>query len=236
MTVRRSFAFALRLTLAVALAFQAGTAAAQDPASPSPADRMGPVDSIPETGAFTLTQNGTLIGTEEFTRAPGRLDTELRVLNQPTLTTTASLRPDATVGRLEVRVYPTGNPAGDPARTLAAVFGEGSVRLEQPIGESADEGEGGRPLAAGSVPYINPSPSYLEQLVRRATALGGSPVDVPVWSPAPGGGAVATATVTREDGSVTLDLSGVRILLEVDGDGRVVSGRVPAQGVVIQRR
>jgi hypothetical protein len=190
------------------------------------------VGQQPESGTFTLTQNGATIATETFERSARVLETELTVVNQATLQTHATLRPDATVGRLAVSVFGPGGATGEPVQTSAVRFENGTATFEQPVGTPAGEPT---EVDAGAVPYVNPSPSFMEQILRRARAMGGDSVAVPVWTPGPGGGRMTTATVVFAERTATLTLGPVAIEATTDAVGRLLSARVPAQALVIAR-
>lgn len=188
--------------------------------------------SAQESGRFTLTQGETLVATEAFTRSADALDTELEVVGQARMVTHAALRDDATISRVEIRVFAPGQDEAGPTQTSAAEFGDGVVRLEQPIGTPAAEPS---EVAEGAVPYLNPSPSYMEQILRRARALGGGSPTVQVWVPGPGGGQVVPAQVTFSGAAATLGLGAVAIEIETDDAGRILAASVPSQGLEIVR-
>ena len=185
-----------------------------------------------ETGTFTLTQHGAVIATEAFTRSAALLETRLDVVNQATLQTRGTLRPDASLSRLAVRVYGPGGVTGEPVQTSAVTFADGFATFEQPIGQPAGEPKEVEP---GVVPYVNPSPSFLEQILRRARVLGRDTVAVPVWTPGPGGGRIIGAVVAFDGPSGTLSMAGVAIEVTTDAVGRLLSARVPVQSLVIER-
>lgn len=185
------------------------------------------------TGTYTLVQNGIIIATESFERADDRLQARLEILNQATLRIDATLRPDATIGRLEVEVFGPGPVAGEPIQSSAVVFDDGTATFEQPIGTPAGQPSDVRP---GALPFVNPSPSFMEQILRRARAMGGAPATVPIWVPTPTGGQVSDAVVAFEDGAATITFGGVRIEAATDDAGRLLAARVPSQGLVIERR
>lgn len=208
--------------LAPALAVVSGMALA---AAGSPA-------AAQESGTFTLTQNGNQVAAEEFTRTGDRLETELEVTGQGVFVTDASLGEDAKVDRVELRIMPPDNPDADPLQTVAAEFASDSVTVEQPIGTAV----GTQAAVDGTVPFLNPSPSYMEQILRRARALGGSQVTVQIWVPRQGAGQVVQAHVEFGDGAATLTLGTAAIELDTDDEGRVLGGEVPGQGLIIERQ
>ena len=185
-----------------------------------------------DTGSFVLTQAGNQIATESFTRTDGRLETRMDVVGQGLMESVATLNPDATVNRIELRVLPADSPDAEPLQTIAADFGADSVRYEQPIGTE----QGATAASEGTLPYLNPSPAYMEQILRRARAVGGAEVTVQVWIPGPGGGQVAPAEVTFAAEGATLVLGPATVEVETDEDGRLLGAEVPAQSLVIERQ
>ena len=75
----------------------------------------------------------------------------------------------------------------------------------------------------------------MEQIVRRARVIGGSPVQVPVWA-ASGGGQPTTATVTLEGNQARILVNNVEVQLTLDESGRITGGSVPQQGLTLERR
>jgi hypothetical protein len=85
------------------------------------------------------------------------------------------------------------------------------------------------------VPFVNPSPSLMEQIVRRGRAIGGGTAEVPIFVGG-GGPANVTAIVTfSAPDSARLDLGGVEVLLRVDAAGAILGGSVPTQRLTIER-
>ena len=190
--------------------------------------------TLPEQGTFVFREGTATLVSERFQRSAGALEVELMTPIGVRVVYAARLRPDASVSFIDVRQYAPNAPAGDPPMQHSTGTFEGDTVLL-----SLDRGAGTqaarRSTVRGVVPYINPSPSLMEQVVRRAKALRGRRVEVPVWVPN-GGGENATATVefTTPD-SARLDLAGTRILLRIDAQGRVLGGAIPAQGRTLQR-
>ena len=191
--------------------------------------------STPEQGSFALKEGTATLASERFQRSAGALEVELMTPIGVRVTYAARLRPDASVSFIDVRQYAPNAPAGDPPMQHSTGTFEGdSVLL------SLDRGDGvtqvaRRATVRGVVPYINPSPSLMEQVVRRARALRGRRVDVPVWLPN-GGGQNATATVEFiTPDSARLELAGTQLLLRIDAQGRVLGGSIPSQGLTLER-
>lgn len=195
--------------------------------APAMASAQQPADA----GTFTLVQANATIATETFERTADLLETTLEITNQATLVTRSTLNQDATIARMEVEVYGPGGIGDEAIESSAANFQDDAVTVEQPIG-TALEGEP-QPTGAGAIPYVNPSPSYMEQIIRRAHAVGGDDVEVSLWIPGQPQG--TAATVSFGDGSATIDLAGVIIEAETDADGRILSATIPAQNVTITR-
>lgn len=185
-----------------------------------------------DTGRFVLTQDGDQIATETFTRVEGQLETRMDVSDQGVMESVSTLNPDATVSRIELRVLPADSPDAEPLQTIAADFQADSVHYEQPIGTEV----GATAAPEGTIPYLNPSPAYMEQILRRARAVGGTEVTVQVWVPGPGGGQVMPAEVAFGEEGATLVLGPATVEIETDEAGRLLGAEVPAQSLVIERQ
>ncbi|HJR16980.1 MAG TPA: hypothetical protein VJ808_09025, partial [Gemmatimonadales bacterium] len=86
----------------------------------------------------------------------------------------------------------------------------------------------------GAVPYLNLSFALLEQAVRRAR-VSAEQTRVAFFNL--GGGQTVTASLfPLGSDSLQLDIGNVRYHLRVDSRGRLMGGRIPAQGVVAERR
>lgn len=200
----------------------------------------GALDSA--RGASALIRGADTLGTEVSTRTGERLDATFRTRARGEFAYHAALRPDASVERITVTVR---GPAG-AVRTGAATFAGDSVTVAwQPARQDASTAAPAdaradtlrRAVPRGAVPYLNPSPSLMEQVVRRARTLGGTPGGAPVLLPVVvlDGGAVRTATVTFVADSVQLGLAGVTVWLRTDPSGAILGGSVPGQGITLAR-
>lgn len=198
------------------------------PPSPAPATAPGTV----EAGTFVLEQGGNPVLTERFTRGADRLEAEFTVPGQGRVAYTLVLGPDATVARMEGRAYPPNDTT--PVQRFTAEFRGDSVFSRTAEGDSVRTAR--TATQPGAVPYLNPSPSLMEQVLRRARALGGDTVRVPVL--VIGGGAQSTvpATVTFvPPDSARIVLGPAELRVRTDDAGRLLGGTVPAQGVTIER-
>ena len=213
---------------------QAEPVPAPEPTEPAvvPAE---PTPTVANEGTFTLMQEGTTVATEEFTRTNEQLDAALSAPGQGTLAYTAALAPDATVPRIELRVLPPGTAEGaTPLQRSTAVFQGDSVFTET---IEADSTRTNRVATTpGAIPYVNPSPSLMEQILRRARVMGGEQVQVPVFVAGTGGQTVAAMVMFMPPDSATVTLGNTEVRLRVDDEGRLLGGRVPAQNLLIERQ
>ena len=201
---------------------------------------VAPVAAAPTTerGVFTVLRGTDTLGTERFTRTATQLDADFATRAQGRFAYTATLLPDATVSRVEVRAYRAGSAAdAQPSQRSVAVFQGDSVAIE-------DVREGGQPQSSRlatqrqAIPYVNPSMSLMEQILRRARAAGSGSgsVQVPTFV-ASGGGQTVSATVTflGADSAVVV-LGPAEMRVRTDAVGRLLGAAVPAQGLVVERR
>jgi hypothetical protein len=211
------------------------------PAAPAaPAAPVAPVAPVvtTERGVFTLTRGADTLATERFTRTPTQLDVDFATRAQGRFAYTATLQPDATVSRLEARFYRAGSAQGAaPSQQSVATFQGDTILAEE-------RREGGEPQSTriatqrNAIPYLNPSMSLVEQIVRRARAVGGGgagPVQVPTFI-ASSGAQTMTATITFIGAdSATIALANAELRLRVDDAGRLLGARMPAQNLVVER-
>ncbi|HET7584120.1 MAG TPA: hypothetical protein VFK13_04390 [Gemmatimonadaceae bacterium] len=184
-----------------------------------------------ERGSFTILRGSDTVAVEHFTRAPDSLGAALEIPRTGRVRYDASLAPDGTVHRIVVDV--TLADSTGPSQHSEADFEGDSVFIHRNTGTDTTER---RAVDAGTLPYINPSPSLMEQIVRRSRVLGGDSVDVPLLSAGTQSRNVI-ATVTRPTpDSAVLSLGPVEVRLAVDSAGRVRGGSVPAQGITIVRQ
>ena len=86
----------------------------------------------------------------------------------------------------------------------------------------------------GAVPWVNPSPGMVEQLLLRAKAMGGATDTVPLLQVA-GGQTVPVVVSWIGADSATLQLGAVMFRAAVNRDGALLGAAVPLQGVTITR-
>lgn len=187
-----------------------------------------------ERGAFVVRRGSDTLAVETFSRMAGRMEAEL-ALRTPAIRqrVAADLTPDARVSRVTLAVLPGTSGEAAPLVAESVVF-RGDSALAEVHAPGMPPRQGFAP-GAGALPYVNVSVAGLEQLVRRARALGGDTARIPMLVLQ--SGAAFTARVSRLGAdSVLVSLPpGVEIRLAVDAAGRVLGGRVPSQGITMER-
>lgn len=211
-------------------------AAALGAAVASPLAPLAAQAGAADSGVFVLrTAGGDTVSVERFTRAGDALAGELltRIPQPMRQRYTATLAPDASVRRFVDSVWLGGAaPAGAPAQWLAI-----TIRGDSATGEVHAGGQTRTQSAAtraGAVVYVNPSMALLEQAVRRARALGGTSVTVPMLSIA-GGMTIGAGVRFVGTDSTVVTLSTVEIHLATSPQGTIAGGAIPSQGIVIVR-
>jgi hypothetical protein len=177
-------------------------------------------------GTYVMLQGADTIAVERFTRGADRLQVEFSAGGTVQIAYDAALAADATVSRLELTA-----PAALRGGTLT--FRADSVAATQPRGDSIVAFM--RAAPRGTVPYINPSPSMMEQVLRRAHVIGGPSVTLPVYVAGGGANQTVSMTVTFRGDSARLDAAGTILEFRVEPGGAIVGGRVPSQGLTIVR-
>jgi hypothetical protein len=201
--------FLIVLTLAVPNRLQAQTAA--------------------DTGGFVVLHAGDTVAVERFARTQSKLEGTL-VLRNPKNTSqhySAVIAPDATLPLIEVTVR-----EGKVVQRARVIFKEDSAAVD----EVGDAGLVTRVFGTeeGAIPYLNLSFALLEQAVRRGRVKQ-KPSELAFFNLG-GGQTLKARTSALGRDSLKLDIGDVRYHLRVDQKGRVLGGRIPAQGVVVERR
>ncbi|HEU6453564.1 MAG TPA: alpha/beta fold hydrolase [Gemmatimonadaceae bacterium] len=182
---------------------------------------------------FVVTAGSDTIATERITRDGSQVKADLLVKAQGArITFTMQLGPDGTVSRLLTEARAANAPeSAAPLQRATVDFTKDSALLT--IGDAAEPSQ--RFAApAGTLPFINLSSAIVEQIFRRAKALGGESVDVPVFAVA--GGQLLQARVEWASAdSATLALGGATIHARVSPEGEFLGGTVPTQGVSFTR-
>jgi pimeloyl-ACP methyl ester carboxylesterase len=182
---------------------------------------------------FVVTAGSDTIATESVTRGATQVKSDLRVRAQGArITFTMELGPGGTVSRLLTEARAANAPDSAAPLQRATIDFTGDSALVT-IGDAA--GPSQRFAApAGTLPFVNLSSAIVEQIFRRAKALGGGSVDVPVFAVAGGQLLQARVEWTSAD-SATLALGGATIHARVSPEGEFLGGTVPTQGVSFTR-
>lgn len=185
-----------------------------------------------ERGTFTLSQD-TLTIIERFSRTPERLESELAAEGQERLVQELQLNPDASVRRMEVRIYEAGaQPGAQPAERLVITFDGDSATAEGTEGGQTQRQRFAAP--GGPVPIpVEESAVMLEQVLMRARKIGGEQVQVPIIS---GEGEIVNLSVTfTGPGQARVEAEGTRLDLRTDAQGRLLSGSNEGGNLTIRR-
>jgi hypothetical protein len=209
------------LSLAVLAACAGGTGAPASSAAPT------------QTGTFVQTRGTDTISRERFTRTATRLDVDMRMSNGRRMAYTADLAPDASVTRLELRAYNSTADSTPAQRAVLTLRGD-SATTEVTTGGAAPATERFA-STPGAVAYVNPSASAMEQIVRRARALGADSVQVQIAG-VPGRQTRPIQVRFMGADSAVVSLGNVALRLQVDRAGSILGGTVPSQGLVIARQ
>ena len=180
---------------------------------------------------FSVMAGAQTLATEKVTRAGDRLTSELKIGDRARITYSARIDAQNRVPELEFAFFTGG--ATQPAASGNVEF-RGDSALVHVQGSNVPPEQRFAP-GLDALPYINLSSGLLEQIVRRARAIGGDEVQVPLLSVENGQAfAVAVTRVGADSVKVVLP-PGVELRLEVTADGRLMGGSVPSQGVTIVR-
>ena len=190
-----------------------------------------------DSGTFVLLHTRDTVAIEQFSRGPTKLEGTLALRN-PKKTSerySAVIAPDATLPLIEVTI----REGVDSGPRKAKIVQRARVIFKQDSAAVDEVGSAGLMTRvfgteAGAVPYLNLSFALLEQAVRRARATPGSS-SVSFFNL--GGGQTLSAKLTPLGAdSLKLDIGDIRFELKVDSAGRVLGGRIPVQGLVVERR
>jgi hypothetical protein len=192
--------------------------------------------SSADSGSFVVRHSRDTVAIERFVRTATKLEgtLELRNSKRTSQRYTAVIAPDATLPLIEVTVR-EGSDSGVKARVVQrarVIFKEDSAAVD----EVGDAGLVTRLFGTeeGAVPYLNLSFALLEQAVRRVRQTDGG-AELAFFNL--GGGQTLKARISPlGSDSLKLDIGDVRFHLRVDREGRVLGGRIPSQGVVVERR
>lgn len=179
--------------------------------------------SASQPSRFVLLVGTDTIATELVTQTSRRIDGELR-LRQPrpmSLQYALFLGPDATVDSMQTTTV----DAGAPVHGATVIRRDTAVLTTHPSG--AEPQVIRVAVSPGTLPFINLSSGVLELVLRRARAIGGATVRVPLLA----GLQVVTADVRFIGADSAVLTLGAEIRVALGADGSLLGATVPSQGV-----
>jgi hypothetical protein len=197
---------------------------------------------VGDSGKFIIRHGADTVGTEEFARTSQALEGRLLFRAYRFLTERyhAIIGPDGTLPLIEVTVR-----NGPDSGTVQAKFSQRTRIIFRDDSVAVDDatGRGLKTLVLGTergaMPYINLSFALLEQAVRRAQTLGTAGAEVPFFnlsgSDKASGRTVRGKIARIGDDSVSVSIGNVDFRLQVDSEGRVLGGGIPAQNLHVER-
>lgn len=209
---------------------EAATAtAAPDTTADTRADADDETDPDTIRARFIVARDGETILIEEFTRAADRIESEITSpASAERSAITYTLAHDATISRVQVSV--TGGESRPQRLTVDIARG-------QAIMSSGGGSEGPQqallevPQSTMALPF-DESIVGVEQLIRRARVIEGSPVEIPILPRS-----MQVGTVTLEIGAAMAIVRGPEIAVdaEIDADGNITSATELRKGLTITR-
>jgi hypothetical protein len=193
--------------------------------------------SSPDSGTFVIRHASDTVAVEHFARTATTLNGTLAVRDAKGTAQIykAVVAPDASVPLIEVTVQEkpdSGKTRGRVVERARVIFKEDSAAVDALTNHGLETRLFG--TERGAVPYLNLSFALLEQAVRRSRAMDPGGASVPLFNL--GGGQTVDGRVSSLGvDSLALAIGTVEFHLRVDGSGRVLGGRIPAQGVVVDR-
>lgn len=178
-----------------------------------------------ESGAFIIRLGRDTVAVEQFTRTADHI-TGTMVSRTPRTTVrtyTAELRPDGTIGRLEMTTRVPSAPALLP-QTLTVTMGADSADVRIARGDTVRDLKVA--AGAGAFPWIGNSYGLAEPALRHAAARGLDSAAVTIV--APGARQAGTVSFIRRGADSVLIRSGQGVTrARVDAQGRVLGGHSP---------
>jgi uncharacterized protein len=186
-----------------------------------------------EQGAFVVLMGRDTFAVENFSRSADRLEGEMTGPTVGRLVYQVALGPAAVTRELTLRAWQPGAAEDAAAMQEVRLTARGDsviVVITTPAGSQTQR------IASrkDAVQYVNPSFALTEQIVRRARAIGGDEVEVPVFLLQGGQTLNAVVTWPAQD-SVSLLLAGSTIRGTLSPDGRLRDASIAAQNLTISR-
>jgi hypothetical protein len=194
-------------------------------------------DAPPDSGTFVIRRASDTVAIEHFSRTATKLEGTLAMRDQKGTAQLyqAIVAPDASVALIEVTVQQkpdSGQKRGRVLQRARVIFKADSAAVDDVTNHGLQTRLFG--TERGAVPYLNLSFALLEQAVRRSRAADPAGTRVPLFNL--GGGQTLDAKLSPIGAdSLALAIGSIEFHLRVDQAGRVLGGRIPAQGVVVDR-
>ncbi len=179
------------------------------------------------------TKNDT-IQVESFTRTATRLDGELLSKGAPRQVFSSTIGTDGRMGTLTLTVYPAGSAAGAAAMMTAKLALAGDTAVAEMAVQGRPPVTQRIPSRAAAQPLMNTSISQL-QVMLDAARRGTAPTATATAFLASGGATIDITFTNLRTDSVTASFGPSAWWLRIDGAGRIISGGLPAQGLLITR-
>jgi hypothetical protein len=182
---------------------------------------------------FVLLSGADTVGVERFTRSDDMLEGEL-TSEGDRVRYRATTGSDALITRLELESYPSGSATREEW-ALLTFQGDSVIAEWQENGSTRRDADA---APAGTMAYFSPSVALLEQALRRARAIGGERVEIPVLIVS------AQRDVRMERAIVTwigTDSAHIQVdqdnqmRVAVDAQGNISGGVNPPQNVRVDR-
>ena len=184
-----------------------------------------PAAAQEESGAFVIRLGRDTVAVEQFTRTADRIQGTMvsRTPRTSIRTYTADLRPDGTIGRLEMTTRIPAAPDMLP-QTMTLTMGADSARTRIVRGDSVREVAVAAP--AGAFPWVFNSYALAEPVMRHAAARDVDSAAVAIVSP--GARQAGTVSFIRRGADSVLIRSQAGVTrTRVDARGRVVGAHSP---------
>lgn len=193
----------------------------------------GPVH--PQSTTFLLLRGTDTVAVERYARG-ATLDGEMIMPATGVRTVyTIALAPGGTVLQATIDTRPVnGDSAAPPSSRITTTFGSDSVVVESTL-ENAPSTRHAQSAGGALFPFVNPSFAMIELAIRHAVGRERTGDDTITLFAMPAARAVPAPLERLGDDSVRLALGSVQVRLAIDGDGNILGGVIPAQGLSIIR-
>jgi hypothetical protein len=185
-----------------------------------------------ETGTFVFTQNGAEVIVEKYTRTASSLESDLRIANGQRVAYKAKLAAGI-VTEITLSAYVPTDTTKPAQSAIVRFFGD-SLSLET-VRNGAAVNER-RAAPRGTVPFLNPSIVWMEEILRKAKTMGGATVNVSVAILNVPQEVITIPVTFSSPTEATVVLGASTLSFKLDDKMRIVSGEIPSEGLSILRR